>query len=277
MTTLDELEARLQALLEVQLLKYLPGYRAEDGVYQQLAVAMHNSLKEQDGKSFAPNVYVVIAHPTTLVRWRTSPNLINELAEGLKTAGEEAWYLFLVPPTVTTAADKNITVGETHIIASFSDGNLAETRGTPSGASEVPAADAIPPNAFMIQGGVKIIPLDRPVINIGRRLDNQVVIDDPRVSRAHAQVRVTKGRFVLFDLNSSGGTYINGQQINQSVLYPGDVISLAGVTLIFGQDLPVDRNQDRAKTEPKPVISGDRLTAIFNRSEDGIDGEDPQK
>jgi pSer/pThr/pTyr-binding forkhead associated (FHA) protein len=51
-----------------------------------------------------------------------------------------------------------------------------------------------------------------------------IVIDDPRVSRNHAQLRDT-GRFVLFDLNSTGGPQ-NGQRTSQTVLYPGDVISL---------------------------------------------------
>jgi pSer/pThr/pTyr-binding forkhead associated (FHA) protein len=74
------------------------------------------------------------------------------------------------------------------------------------------------------------------VINIGRRVDNDLVIDDERISRVHAQLRAIKGRYVLFDLDSRGGTFVNDQRIHQSVLYPGDVISLAGVPLVFGQE-----------------------------------------
>jgi pSer/pThr/pTyr-binding forkhead associated (FHA) protein len=74
------------------------------------------------------------------------------------------------------------------------------------------------------------------VINIGRRPDNQLVVDDPRVSRVHSQLRAIKGRFVIFDLDSTGGTYVNSQRINQYTLYPGDVISLAGYPLVYGQD-----------------------------------------
>jgi pSer/pThr/pTyr-binding forkhead associated (FHA) protein len=267
MPTLDELESRLQTLLEVHLLKYLPGYKAEDRVYQDLAAAMHNSLKEQEGITYAPNVYVIIAHPSTLARWRSEPRLVKELAEALYTAGEEARFHFLTNPTVTTAADTDMVANETHIIASFSSESVAETQGMPTESLPETLADAIPPNAFLILGGTKIIPLNRPVINIGRRLDNQVVIDDPRVSRAHAQLRVTKGRFALFDLNSTGGTFINGQRTNQSILYPGDVISLAGVTLIFGQDLPTGHGTKKGMTEPRSAISGDRPTAVMLETE----------
>jgi pSer/pThr/pTyr-binding forkhead associated (FHA) protein len=267
MPSLDELESRLQSLLEVHLLKYLPGYTPEDRVFQQLAVAMHGSLKVQEGVTYAPNVYVIIADSSTLGRWHAAPRLIEELAEALNTAGDEAGFHFLTKPTVTTAVDTDITADETHIIASFSSESIAETRGLPVDQQANIPTDAIPPNAFLILGGTKIIPLDRPVINIGRRLDNQVVIDDPRVSRAHAQLRVAKGRFLLFDLNSTGGTFINGQRTNQSVLYPGDVISLSGVTLIYGQDLPIGRNLDKEATEPKSAISADRPTAILPQIE----------
>jgi pSer/pThr/pTyr-binding forkhead associated (FHA) protein len=117
------------------------------------------------------------------------------------------------------------------------------------GNEESEEADNIPENAFLIVEGVKVHPLTESVVNIGRRLENQLVIDDPRVSRNHAQLRAIKGRFVLFDLNSTGGTFVNGQRTSQTVLYPGDVISLAGVALIFGQDNPPPR-PDLAGTSP---------------------------
>ena len=267
MPTLDELEARLQTLLEVQLLKYLPGYKPEDRIYQHSAAAMHNSLKEQGGITFAPDVYVIIAHPSTLARWHKEPRLVKQLSDALHTAGDEAGFFFLTNPTVTTAVDPDMATDETHIIASFSSESVAETQGMPSKSQAEIPADTIPPNAFLILDGMKIIPLKRPVINLGRRLENQVVIDDPRVSRAHAQLRVTKGRYALFDLNSTGGTYVNGQRINRSLLQRGDVISLAGVTLVFGQDLPNGQGAERATTEPSSAISANHPTAVLRQSE----------
>ena len=109
-------------------------------------------------------------------------------------------------------------------------------------------------------------PLTEPVVNIGRRLENQLVIDDPRVSRNHAQLRAIKGRFVLFDLNATGGTFVNGQRTSQTVLYPGDVISLAGVALIFGQDNPPPRPDlgDTGPVEREPGTS-ERPTATVEQ------------
>jgi pSer/pThr/pTyr-binding forkhead associated (FHA) protein len=107
----------------------------------------------------------------------------------------------------------------------------------------------IPDDAFVIVNGVKVIPLTLPVIKIGRRVENNLVLDDPRVSRYHAELRAINGRYVLFDLNSSGGTFINGVKVTQSILYPGDVISLAGVDLVYGQKNPPAR-PDLKETSP---------------------------
>lgn len=90
-------------------------------------------------------------------------------------------------------------------------------------------------NAFLVEANTRIYLLNRLVINIGRRLENHVVIDDLRVSRYHAQIRSVQGRFIIFDLSSTGGTFVNGKRVEQSVIYPGDTISLAGVELVFKQ------------------------------------------
>jgi len=78
------------------------------------------------------------------------------------------------------------------------------------------------------------------VLNIGRREDNHLVTDDPRVSRTHAQLRAVRGVYYLFDLNSTGGTFVNGEAVMRWPLKPGDVISLAGFPIIYGQDASPD-------------------------------------
>lgn len=105
----------------------------------------------------------------------------------------------------------------------------------------------IPQNAFFLMEGGRVYPLDRAVTTIGRMLDNHLVFDDPRVSRHHAQVRAVQGHFVLSDLNSTGGIFVNGRRVQETILYPNDSISLAGVTFTFQQDEPPAR-PDLAET-----------------------------
>jgi hypothetical protein len=263
MTNLNVLEARLQSLIEVRLMSILPGYKVEDLIIQKLAAAVQSNLTVlDDDTQLAPNVYTLIVNPQAATRWQNT-DLLSTLLQAIQTAGQESGLRFASPPTITITTDDSLLAEDARVMASNRVEPMTDTKGPPienDGVEE----DAMPENAFLIIEGVKVFPLKLPVVNIGRRLDNQLVIDDPRVSRNHSQLRAIKGRFVLFDLNSTGGSFVNGQRTSQSVLYPGDVISLAGVALIFGQDNPPPR-PDMASTAPLtyPRPNVDRPTATL--------------
>jgi hypothetical protein len=263
MSTLDTLESRLKQLLETRLVQILPGNK-EDILAGRLAEAMQNNLNTQaDGSRLAPNIYVIIANPEKLSDWRADPARLESLANALKEAGKEAGLQFSTHPTFSTTGDPSVPMEEVRVIASHSVENMGTTQDVPAGGDPEKLPANLPANAFLVLGGTQIIPLTQLVINIGRRLDNHVVVDDPRVSRNHAQMRVIKGRFVIFDLESSGGTFVNGQRTSQSILYPGDVISLAGVTLVFGQDLPAGHSS--AEQNHGSAFSSERPTAVFKK------------
>jgi pSer/pThr/pTyr-binding forkhead associated (FHA) protein len=260
---LKELEARIQHLIEVRLVSILPGQNAEDVVTERLAAAMHSSIITQEGGSVvAPNVFTIIVNPAATMAWQR-PELLEELIAVLKTVGEEAGLVLASQPQITISTDKSLALNDISVRASHRLESLAETKGMQNdNQDDGKVLEHIPENAFLIIEGVKVYALVQTVVNIGRRMDNQLVIDDPRVSRNHAQLRAINGRFVLFDLNSTGGTFVNGQRTNQTILYPGDVISLAGVALIFGQDNPPPRT-DTIDTVPLQPAVTDRPTAII--------------
>ena len=261
---LEELEARLQALIEVRLVNALPGQNKEDLIVQKISAAMQaNYLTQADGTRFAPHVFTIVVNPVSIVRWQDT-HLFETLVEILKALGLEKGLRFSSPPVITLAEDASLHPDEFNVIASHRIDTMEETNNMEiEPGNESTDNEAIPENAFLIIEGVKVFPLRQAVVNIGRRLDNTLVIDDPRVSRNHAQLRAIKGRFVIFDLNSTGGTFVNGQRASQSVLYPGDVISLAGMALIFGQDNPPPR-PDLASTSPLNEASADRPTAVLH-------------
>lgn len=112
----------------------------------------------------------------------------------------------------------------------------------------------MPSSAYLIVNS-QVFPLERELVNIGRKLDNHVVIQDSRISRNHAQLRLMNGQFVLLDLNSTGGTFVNEQRITKSVLYSGDTISLAGVQIKFVQDAPRMMSKAMDRTGPLQSLS----------------------
>ena len=114
---------------------------------------------------------------------------------------------------------------------------------------------AVPKNAFLILNGADIVPLSKAIVNIGRMNDNDIVIPDEHISRYHAQLRAVEGKYVLVDLKSTSGTAVNGRKIVQKVLSPGDVITLAGVPVIYGQSSGPNKFGS-APRRPKDAQSG---------------------
>jgi hypothetical protein len=66
---------------------------------------------------------------------------------------------------------------------------------------------------------------------IGRSSSCEVVLGDDTVSRRHAQLRFEDGRWLLRDLGSSNGTYVNGRLVTEAEVRHGDVIHLGGARL----------------------------------------------
>jgi len=124
----------------------------------------------------------------------------------------------------------------------------------------------LPRNAYLVLQGTRVIPLNRPFIKIGRQLDNHIILEDPRVSRSHAVIKLINDRFVIFDMNSTGGTFVNGQPTSQSILYPGDIVSLAGVVFIFSQEMPAKPGDMKIIKLGSPYAA-DRPTAIVHRED----------
>jgi hypothetical protein len=233
--TLTLLETRLQALVEGSAARLFTSEELQNSLARRLVEAMQAEARTHaDGSLIAPNLYTVRVHPSQRQRLDPDPELLEQLAQSLQGAAVEAGLIFLSPAVIRLVEDEAISPQQFEVQAQVSLGDLAQT--TALLVEPAPETPTVPANAFLIVNGTRIFPLTQPVVNIGRRPDNHLVIDDRRVSRVHAQLRAIKGRYVIFDLDSRGGTFVNDQPVHQSVLYPGDVISLAGVPLVFGQE-----------------------------------------
>jgi hypothetical protein len=263
--SLDELERRLAALIEVRLVNLLPGNRTEDLVVHQLAAAVRSNLDYDNPEGNFPHIFQLRVNPGSVAQWQGNVELMEELTTIIKTIAGESGLELTNSPIVQIQGDATLNPGEIRIEVPEAETSLAETRSAPAGESASEPEGTFPGSAFLIVGGVNVFPLTRSVINIGRRSDNHLAIDDPRISRYHAQVRAIRGRFVLFDLNSTGGTFVNGQRATQSVLYPGDVISLAGLSVIFGQDNPPPGVRPTGTEPLHPSSADDRPTVAFKK------------
>ncbi|MCX6550198.1 MAG: FHA domain-containing protein [Acidobacteria bacterium] len=76
---------------------------------------------------------------------------------------------------------------------------------------------------------------DRP-LSIGRGANNDLVVPDAQASKEHARIECTADGFVLVDLQSSGGTYVNGAAIERHQLKPFDRVKVGSTILCIEYD-----------------------------------------
>ena len=111
--------------------------------------------------------------------------------------------------------------------------------------------------SLLVRGGVNsgmIVSLSKRPITLGRRSDNDVVVDESTVSRRHALIMETPSGYAVRDLNTINGTFVNQRDIGQEecILKHGDTIRLAAseISYVFRQE---GKHTVRIQVEPLPT------------------------
>ena len=111
------------------------------------------------------------------------------------------------------------------------------------------------------------IPLDREEVIMGRALEADVRVNDTQVSRQHAKITaVANGakntaEYILTDLDSRNGTFLNGRRVRRETLENGDKISIGETILRFDLLDEIDREYQR---QIHRLISHDDLTGLLS-------------
>lgn len=92
--------------------------------------------------------------------------------------------------------------------------------------------------------------------SFGRAVDNQVVLVDDRVSRRHATIHSQGDQeFLVVDLGSRNGTFLNGRRVNQPTrLQNGDKLQVGPFTLVFRQRAPAPPQSEPVRDEPQTMV-----------------------
>jgi hypothetical protein len=220
------------------------------------AVEDHQVLSS-DGVPQAPTHYWIYLRPEDCEMLTAErPDLEGDLAAHVAQLAAQSGLSLAAAPTVSLLPRPGLSPRDV----------LVEARYVPAGSKEMEMTrqltralgDSHPPPAiaagqpFLILDGRRTVDLRGSLIAIGRALDNDVILEDPRVSRKHAQMRLRYDRYVLYDLGSRGGTLVNGYPIDECVLHSGDVIAFSGVQVVYGEERSTpSRSDDPGDT---PVI-----------------------
>lgn len=79
----------------------------------------------------------------------------------------------------------------------------------------------------------QMIPVVKNKTTLGRHLENDIVFHEDFLSRYHAEIINEDGKYVLYDKNSTSGSFVNGKKIERCVLNSGDLISFANINIMF--------------------------------------------
>lgn len=106
-----------------------------------------------------------------------------------------------------------------------------------------------------------IFPLEGDLLTLGRDSGNSIAINDAEISRRHARLSFQGGKYVLEDLGSTNGTFVNGQRIGgPHVLKPNDVISFGDQISLSFESVSFDPGATVAS--PRAAMAPARVTPV---------------
>jgi hypothetical protein len=239
---LARLEARLERLIESVFAHFFnQSIRAQD-IVLHLSRAMTGSVQiglNGDPRLYAPDRYRICLHPDVqkelLAR---APDLEYMLSRHVVALASEAGYRLRTVPVVNLIPDETIPPNDLQVKAEHQ--SLLNSRTAKlDPISGLPSEEPFPRtarNPQLVINGESTFHLTDDIINVGRSRDNQIVLDDPRVSRHHAQFRRRAGIYWVFDTSSQSGTFVNNVAIREHALSAGDVIRVGKTQLVYLED-----------------------------------------
>jgi hypothetical protein len=256
---LQRFERRLGGLVEGAFAKVFKG----DVQPVEIASALQRETDDRktvvgQGKVLVPNDFVVELgqHDFDRLNPWAGP-LGEELAAMVREHAAEQRYSFVGPVTVALELMPNIDAGQFRVRSGVTAGDLVDGGRlvvAGSGSSDVAAAAApansLPghPRLIVATGGKaangtpesrgeeQVFFLTHSVTVLGRAAEADLRLNDPGVSRRHAELRLERDDFVIIDLGSTNGLRVNQAPVTRQSLRTGDRIEVGSTTLVFQLD-----------------------------------------
>ena len=248
---LQSIENQLRYLLEEKLDRLL-----FPGVSSSLSSTLVNLIQENINKQAAgtparlPDLIFLKVSADRWDAWQESLPLLDEVARILGDSWRAAGNKIKSNPIIQIAQCPELSANELRVETAASMDEITSKQTALQKISHQPDPEPLPQDACLLIQDSDPFYLEKPIIKIGRRSSNDIVLEDPMVSRDHIQLRAENGRFILFDLDSTGGTRVNGYPAHNIALKPGDVIQIGKTILIYNQTI------EQTSSKPTKTLSG---------------------
>jgi hypothetical protein len=239
MSALTRFERFMENIVEDSVARLFrsPVQPAEIAKRLERAMESHQTISVR--RVIVPNIYRVFLNPQDFAAFQPmQAEMEREMANYLSDLANERNFTMLEHPRVMMAEEASVPRRTIQVEVETVEPTTASANSTQVMSSTVqlqvsPQTGQRAQLMLETPNGAHSIPLESTLLSIGRGLDNDIILEDTRVSRHHAQLRYKTRRFWVTDMNSTNGTYINGERISEADLRHGDVLSLGGLELTF--------------------------------------------
>ncbi len=246
MGVLRSIEHRLESLVEGAFGRAFRSHVQPVELARKLVKEMDDHKTISVSRVYVPNEYVLFLAPEDRENLPPERELLTELADYLSEHARREGYALVSTPRVLLEEDEDLAVGEFGIAT-----RMVHAKEPPE--ADAPAAPAVEPDAELGQTkifkpapdtaavsveeaaelGLAHTPAvlvvrgqrhelgDAPTV-IGRSRDCTITLDDPNVSRRHAEIRREDGAYWIADLGSTNGLEVNGRRADRARLSHGD-------------------------------------------------------
>ncbi len=258
MSVLRSLESKLADLVEGTFSRVFRSEVRPVELARKLAHEMDAHKSHSLSRTYVPNEYRVYLSPRDRAQFEAyEESLVDELAAYLLEHARRERLALPARPVITFQTDARLGLGQFGIQALAvnpeapdgpapraqerpprRDGNTVIYGSIPDDGSEGPAVpapqtSAAQRRAVLLVGGRRLV-VGATGATVGRSRQCDIVVDDPNVSRQHAEVRPDGTGWLLVDLGSTNGSLLNGRRIDQpEALEPGDTIEVGTSVITF--------------------------------------------
>ena len=220
---------------------------------RKLAKEMDEHRSTSVRNVYVPNEYTVYLSPDDREQFEGYENsLVSELEEYLSEHASRENYALLTPPRILFETDEDLGVGEFGIATRMAQhGRRGDEEGDESsapGATMIYKPRTQPTEAASLEelgverevavlqwnGQRRVLENQRSVL--GRSRDVDVQIEDPNVSRRHAEIVQEGSTYWLVDLGSTNGTEVNGRRVQRMRLDDGSRFTIGETTVTFSTE-----------------------------------------
>jgi hypothetical protein len=254
-SVLRTIEGKIESLFEGVFGRAFRTHVQPVELARKLAKEMDDHRTVSVSRVYVPNEYTIYLSPQDREQFESyESSLLIELQDYLAEQARRERYALLSPPKVLMESDADLDMGEFGIATRMvQPKGRAPEEGTPAPQEEPGATmvykprtpqptEAVAPEELGVEREIVSVTidgqphtLDKRSVVLGRSRDCDIRLEDPNVSRHHAEIRQEGATYWVVDLGSTNGIEVNGRRVKRAKLENADRLTLGSTELTFAR------------------------------------------